>query len=112
MNSKNKLTEPITLNKTITSLIQDDFFYRKSPANRERCSSCFLKGSESWGMVSLVATNKVLVLFSNKINSMLEEKNRNVEQLKNLLPEFKVFRDTCRTFSESISKLPSKVLVP
>lgn len=48
----------------------------------------------------------------DKINSMLDEKNRNMEQLKNLLPEFKVFRDTCRAFSQSISNLPSKVLVP
>jgi DNA repair exonuclease SbcCD ATPase subunit len=48
----------------------------------------------------------------DKINSMLDEKKRNIEQLKNLLPEFKAFRETCRAFSQSISKLPSKVLVP
>ena len=48
----------------------------------------------------------------DKINSMLDEKNRNMEQLKNLLPEFKAFRETCRAFSQSISNLPSKVLVP
>ena len=48
----------------------------------------------------------------DKIKSMLEEKSRDIEQLKSLLPEFKIFRDTCRAFSQSISNLPSKVLVP
>lgn len=47
----------------------------------------------------------------DKINSMLNEIGRNMEQLKNLLPGFKAFRDICQAFSESISKLPSEVTV-
>lgn len=47
----------------------------------------------------------------DKINRMLDEKGRTLEQLKNLLPEFKAFRDICQSFSESISQLPSEVTV-
>jgi chromosome segregation ATPase len=47
----------------------------------------------------------------DKINRLLDEKGRSLEQLKNLLPEFKLFRDICQAFSESISKLPSEVTV-
>lgn len=47
----------------------------------------------------------------DKINMMLKDKGCNMEQLKNLLPDFKFFRDTCQAFSQSISKLPSKVLI-
>lgn len=47
----------------------------------------------------------------DKMNSMLNEIGRNMEQLKNLLPEFKAFRDICQAFSESISQLPSEVTV-
>ncbi|MGD2084547.1 MAG: hypothetical protein PVH61_00035 [Candidatus Aminicenantes bacterium] len=45
----------------------------------------------------------------DKINRMLNETGRTMGQLKNLLPEFKAFRDICQAFSESISKLPSEV---
>jgi chromosome segregation ATPase len=47
----------------------------------------------------------------DKINRMLDEKGRTMEQLKNLLSEFKVYRDICQAFSESIGKLPSEVSV-
>jgi hypothetical protein len=47
----------------------------------------------------------------DKMNRLLDETGRNMEQLKNLLPEFKAFRDICQAFSESISKLPSEVSV-
>jgi hypothetical protein len=47
----------------------------------------------------------------DKINRLLDESGRNMERLKNLLPEFKAFRDICQAFSESISKLPSEILV-
>jgi hypothetical protein len=47
----------------------------------------------------------------DKMNRMLNETGRNMKQLKNLLPEFKAFRDICQAFSESISKLPSEVSV-
>lgn len=60
------------------------------------CEKCFLKVTAQY----------------DKINSMLNEKGRNIEYLKNLLPEFKAFRDACLAFSQSISKFPSKVLVP
>lgn len=47
----------------------------------------------------------------DRINRMLDENGRTMEQLKNLLPEFKAFRDTCQAFSESIGRLPSEVSV-
>jgi hypothetical protein len=47
----------------------------------------------------------------DKINRLLDESGHNMEQLKNLLSEFKAFRDICQAFSESISKLPSEILV-
>jgi len=47
----------------------------------------------------------------DKINSMLNRTGGNMEQLKNLLPEVKAFRDICQAFSESISQLPSEVSV-
>ena len=83
--------------KWIKPLTHDCWLNRHDIENKiSHCEEWFLKTAAQY----------------DKINRMLDEIGRNIEQLKSLLPEFKTFRNISQVFSESISKLPAKVLMP